>query len=387
MKIEGPGSPPSAKTASKRDPRVDVLRGLALLMIFIDHIPNNILILATMHNFGFSDAAEVFVLLAGFSSVMAYGRVFEREGTRSGLRRVVLRLGRLYIFQVGLLLVTLGVVRIWTGYFGLEPTIVAPILNKPVTGLAHALALHAIPTYLDILPLYIVLFGAFPLIYIGLHERYWLTLGLSAALWLAININGGPNLPNWPGGGTWFFNPLAWQLLFTIGSALALITQKHNGGLPRISWLVWLSIAYLVFAFVQSTPWAAWGLPDLRPFELPMPDKTSLNILRLLDMLALAYLVLSSERMRHLASYRLLRPIEACGRHSLEVFAAGCVFALFGRLLFRTYGPSLLMQITVNTIGIIGMCLLAFYLERQRELARLGAPASVPAPAATEKRG
>jgi hypothetical protein len=345
-------------------------------MIFIDHIPNNVLILATMHNFGFSDAAEVFVLLAGFSSIMAYGRIFEREGTRSGLRRVVLRLARLYIFQIGLLLITLGIVRIWTSYYGLEPTIVGPILDKPVTGLAHALALHAIPTYLDILPLYIVLFAAFPLIYIGLHDRYWLTLALSAALWLVINVWGGPNLPNWPGGGVWFFNPFAWQLLFTIGAALALITQKHDGGLPRIRLLVWLSIAYLVFAFVQSVPWAAWRLPDLRLFELPVPDKTDLSILRLLDMLALAYLVLSSEKMCGLAHHRLLRPIEACGRHSLEIFAAGCVFALLGRLIFRTYGPGLLMQAAVNAIGLIGMCLIALYLERRRELARPLAPAN-----------
>ncbi len=59
--------------ASKRDLRVDVLRGISLLMIFIDHIPDNSLGLVTIHNFGFSDAAEVFVLLAGFSSMLAYG--------------------------------------------------------------------------------------------------------------------------------------------------------------------------------------------------------------------------------------------------------------------------------------------------------------------------
>jgi hypothetical protein len=385
MQIENADSPRPPKAPAKRDPRVDVLRGLALLMIFIDHIPNNLLSLATMRNFGFSDAAEVFVLLAGFSSIMAYGKIFEREGPRSGLRRVLRRLGRLYLFQIGLLLITLVVVRIWTSYFGFEPIIVAPILNQPVTGLAHALALHAIPTYLDILPLYIVLFAAFPLIYIGLHDRYWLTLGISAALWLAVNIRGGPNFPNWAGGGNWFFNPFAWQLLFTIGAALAFVTKKHDGGLPRIRWLVWLSISYLIFAFFQSVPWTAWHLPDLRAFELPVPDKTNLGILRLLDMLALAYLVLSSDKMCRLSRHRLLHPIEVCGRHSLEVFSAGCVFALFGRLLFRTYGPGPLMQVTVNAIGIIGMCLLALYLERQRELARPRGAAS--AGAAIEKNG
>jgi hypothetical protein len=48
---------PASVVASKRDPRIDVLRGIALLMIFVDHIPANTLGLVTLHNFGFSDAA------------------------------------------------------------------------------------------------------------------------------------------------------------------------------------------------------------------------------------------------------------------------------------------------------------------------------------------
>jgi hypothetical protein len=117
-----------------------------------------------------------------------------------------------------------------------------------------------------------------------------------------------------------------------------------------------------------------------------MPDKTNLSIFRLLDMLALAYLVLSSETMCRLSHHRWLHPVEACGRHSLEVFSAGCVFALFGRLIFRTYGPGPLMQILVNATGLIGMCLLALYLERRRELARHSVPAGAAAPASSETR-
>src|SRR5665213_1304563 len=70
-----------------RDSRVDVLRGLALLMIFIDHVPGNLLSLVTLRNFGFADAAELFVLLAGFASMAAYGRIFSRDGIVPGLRR------------------------------------------------------------------------------------------------------------------------------------------------------------------------------------------------------------------------------------------------------------------------------------------------------------
>jgi hypothetical protein len=82
-----------------RDLRVDVLRGIALIMIFIDHLPGNRLSLITLHSFGFCDAAEMFVLLSGFSSMIAYGGTFDRDGILVGLRRVFLRLVRLYLFQ------------------------------------------------------------------------------------------------------------------------------------------------------------------------------------------------------------------------------------------------------------------------------------------------
>jgi hypothetical protein len=351
---------------SKRDPRVDVVRGLALMMIFIDHIPGNVLGLVTLHNFGFSDAAEVFVLLAGFSSMLAYGRIFERDGARSGLRRIALCLARLYLFQVGLLLATLGAVLMWTTHYHQQSTIVAPILNEPVAGLAHALTLHAVPAYLDILPLYIVLLAAFPLIYVGMRKKPWLALGVSAAVWLAANLYGNLNLPNWIGGESWFFDPFAWQFLFAIGAALAMFGTAHGGALPRVQWLTWLCGVYLGFAFFQSAPWAEWHLPNLQPLAIPYPDKTHLGLLRLLDMLALAYLLLSSARLRALAGNRSLRLLEACGRHSLEVFAVGCVLALCGRLLFRTVDAGLELQIMVNAVGIATMCLVGLWLERRQ---------------------
>src|ERR1700730_17518914 len=144
-----PRTMPRAAVTSKRDPRIDVLRGMALLMIFVDHIPHNVLSLATLHNFGFSDAAEVFVLLAGMSSMLAYGKAFEQRGAFIGLHRIILRSARIYLFQIGLLLTTLVVVLLWTKHYNLQPTHVAPIINEPVSGLVHGLTLQAVPTYLD----------------------------------------------------------------------------------------------------------------------------------------------------------------------------------------------------------------------------------------------
>jgi hypothetical protein len=353
---------PSEAVSSKRDPRIDVLRGMALLMIFVDHIPGNVLSLVTLHNFGFSDAAEVFVLLAGMSSMMAYGKAW--DGALGGLHRIILRCARLYLFQIGLLLTTLVVVLLWTA------PCVAPILNAPLAGLLRGLTLQAVPNYLDILPLYLVLLAAFPLVYVGLRLNPWVALGLSAALWLTANLDPSLNLPNWIDGGRWFFNPFAWQFLFIMGAAFALLAAAHGDMVPWARWAAWLCAAYLGFAFLESAPWADWHLPDLEPFALPTPDKTQLAALRLLNILALAYLLLSSAWLRALAGVRILRPLEVCGRHSLEVFAVGCIVALFGRLLFRTYGAGLETQIAINVIGIAMMYLAGMCLEKARMLAK-----------------
>jgi hypothetical protein len=239
----------TAAVASKRDPRIDVVRGLALLMIFVDHIPGNALGWATLRNFGFSDAAEIFVFLAGMSAMLAYGKAFERDGTLGGLHRVIRRCGRLYLFQAGLFLTTYLVVLLWTMHYRLQPSFFAPVINAPIGGLIRGMLLQALPSYLDILPLYLVLIAGFPLIYFGLRRNLWLALTTSATLWLAANLNPNFNLPNWINHGRWFFNPFAWQFLFTIGAAFALRAAIDKRSLPRISWVAWLCIAYLSFAF------------------------------------------------------------------------------------------------------------------------------------------
>ena len=51
----------------KRDLRLDLLRGIGQWMVFLDHIPYNFLNWFTSRNYGFSDAAEIFVFISGYS--------------------------------------------------------------------------------------------------------------------------------------------------------------------------------------------------------------------------------------------------------------------------------------------------------------------------------
>jgi hypothetical protein len=352
-----------------RDARVDVLRGLALLMIFIDHVPGDLLSLVTLRNFGFADAAELFVLLAGFASMAAYGGSFSRDGVMPGLRRVLLRCLHLYLFQALLLVTVLIVAGTWVHNIGAVPESDATFVVTGLSGLRHGLTLQALPASLNILPLYIILLASFPLIYGLMTVSPLGALLASCGLWICVNLEPSINLPNWLDGQNWFFDPFAWQFLFVIGAYGALILRRYGGNLPGKPSLRAAAWAYLGFALVVMAPWQAWGWSDFRPLPPWLPDKTTLAPLRLLDVMALAFLVFSSARARRIAGWPALWFLAVCGRHSLEVFSLGTILAMLFRLIFASFGVTLVTQLAANGIGLGLMIALAMALEHGRHRA------------------
>ena len=333
-------------------------------MIFIDHLPDNLLSLVTLHSFGFCDAAELFVLLSGFSSMAAYGGSFHRDGALIGLRRVFLRLVRLYLFQAVLLLVVL--VGGWLHYFATEPEGAVPYLHGGLNALRHGLTLQAQPPGLNILPLYIILLGAFPLIHGLIRIGPIVALLASGALWLGVNVDPSINLTNWPDGGGWYFDPFAWQFLFVIGVLGAELLRRYGGDLPRPLWLRVAAWGYLGFALIAVAPWQTWSLSSLHPIALDVPDKTVLAPLRLVNVLAIVVLAFGSVQFRALAARPVLRPLVVCGRNSLEVFSLATVLAMIGQQIFRAYGETVMMQLVTNGVGVVLMIALAVVLEHVR---------------------
>ena len=357
-----PGTRQVAK--GKRDTRIDSLRGVALLMIFIDHIPDNFANWLTIHNFAFSDAAEVFVYLAGVSSMLAYGKAFQQDGIRNALRSIAMRCVKIYIVQVTLFLVTIGLAVVRRNA-GMPNPIAGPILEAGWSGILRGLSLEALPTYLDILPLYVVLLAVFPLCYALSRVSPWLALSASGSVWVAANLCRSFNLPNMLSAQGWYFNPFAWQFLFTIGVLSAgLLRATHptsrGGRLLRLACLT-----YLVVGFVETFNWAHWGLPDFRLFTMEEPDKTVLAPVRLLSILAVVCLLFGSPAIERLSSWRVMRPLAACGRHSLAVFATGCVLAYVGRFLFQVLGAALPVQVAVN-VGGLGLTFAVAWLLQSR---------------------
>jgi hypothetical protein len=361
---------------ARREARVDVLRGIALLCIYVDHIPSDVLNSVTLRNYGFSDAAELFVMLAGFASMMAYGRSFARDGTMTGLRRIVMRCARIYVFQVGLLLATVWIASAWEAHYGLEPRSMAPLLHGGVHEIVRGLTLRSQPSNLNILPLYILLLSLFPLIYAGIRLSLGLTLLISAVLWVATNIYPQLNLINAFDGQGWFFDPLSWQFIFVLGAGMAVLMARRGGELPRWRWLMVLCWLFLAASLLEVFPWTDWGLPNLALIGMDQPDKTHLAPLRLLHALALVYVALTWGGWTGSASSPVRRAIEVCGKHSLEVFSLGTLLGLVGRLAFRTFDDTWQLQVIVNIVGIGAMIGLGLLLERSRK--RPALPAGQP---------
>ncbi|MET0651674.1 MAG: OpgC domain-containing protein, partial [Hyphomicrobiaceae bacterium] len=200
---------------TQRDARVDFFRGLALLFIFIDHVKENTLQYVTMQNFGFADAAEVFVALAGYASFLAYTRVFDRQGWWAGLVKVASRVSKLYLAHMLFLIACVAILitatlvfdnPIYESVLNLEP-----FFEEPARASRKALLLVHQPAMLDILPLYIVLLIWFPVLLLLMRIHLLVALAASVTLWLGANLRGW-NLPAYPENEGWFFNPFAWQL-------------------------------------------------------------------------------------------------------------------------------------------------------------------------------
>lgn len=211
-----------------RDHRIDFFRGLALIFIFWDHVPDNPLAQLTVRNFGFSDAAEIFVFLAGYAAIMAYGRIARRDGMLVAGVRILRRTWVLYVVHIFLLTLLMGIVFVANNHVETRDMVqqmgLEYFVGNPQQALADELLLRFKPNLTDPLPLYIVLLLTLPLTLPLMLRKLEVAVGLSIALYLMVPLFGW-NLRAYEGGGVWYFNPVAWQLLFILGGACALRSE------------------------------------------------------------------------------------------------------------------------------------------------------------------
>src|SRR5476649_2393792 len=75
----------------ERELRLDLFRGMALWLIFIDHLPPSLLTWFTIRNYGFSDATEIFIFISGYTAAFVYGRAMLDSGFMVATARILRR--------------------------------------------------------------------------------------------------------------------------------------------------------------------------------------------------------------------------------------------------------------------------------------------------------
>jgi len=219
--------------------------------------------------------------------------------------------------------------------------------------------------YFDILPLYVVLMSAAPLIVI-IHRtvpNFLLPISLGIYLFALITKS---SLPSWPTEGQWFFNPLAWQFIFVLGFLMA--RERGVGGFVRrnIS-RIRLVAAPVLLIFTLCSIYNWW--PD--PTRMPEPrllfihSKTYATPLRIAQFLALVALGSALFPFIYSKLPRFVRFSAMLGRNSLHVFCIASLLSLGGQIIRYIYKGDFVVDTLIVVVGIAVLALTAWLAEKR----------------------
>jgi hypothetical protein len=363
---------------SQRDLRLDLFRGLANWAIFLGHISNTILAWFTTRNYGFSDGADLFVFISGYTAGLVFARKMHEQGFVIGATRLLKRTWQLYVAHVLLFVFYLTSVHYFSHEFDIPHLMdqfnVHLLMDSPVETLTQGLMLRFKPLNLDVLPLYIVLIGCFPLVLWSLLRFRDATMLASIVLYLAAR-HFGWNFPAYPSG-VWYFNPFTWQLLFVLGAWLALGGSAIARPVVQSRTVQALCIVLLIFGLAMSLSLRFLELRVLFPdwlFDAFNPnDKTNLAPYRVIHLLALALLVVHFMPMDWPGlNNPVLRPLIKCGQQSLEVFCVGVFLSFIAHFVLIMTVDTIASQLAVGIAGLSVMTAVAYYRSWSKRVDKL----------------
>jgi hypothetical protein len=378
-----------------RDLRIDVARGLALVAIFINHVPSAATSITWRH-YGFSDASDLFVFLAGYGAAIAWSDHFQRNPVE-GMWQAATRALHLYKVHLCMVLALAGI-AVAGGWLGDRPDLpswigLAFLTGAPVEGWWRVMVLTYLPNFADILPLYIVFIGSLGLLGPALVRWPAAALALSLTIWWLAGRQGWAPTGS-PDGGTWFLNPLTWQVLFVTGFLLGR-RARLGLSLPRHPLLTAAAVAYLLYAILCIAPWHRFGLfPDvagLDPAWVVPHGKHEQEIGRLLHFAAIAYLgaVLVAPRAPWLAG-AVGRSLALLGRNSLPVYVTGVLLCVPMTYLIFLTPTTWTTELVLTLSGVPVLFAIALAADQDKADRRAGAvatPKASPAPATIHAPG
>ncbi|MBC7968386.1 MAG: OpgC domain-containing protein [Fuerstia sp.] len=343
--IESDGNE-STKASVVRDWRLDFFRGIALIVIFIDHLEgcNGYQLFSgyTLVQLGYCDASEVFIFISGYVCGMSYGRVLSNVGFMACQRKSLKRCLQLYIVSLVCLLIVINLivtcVTLGIGDFSGGYTIHG--LELPMVKLVPMILFQCYrPMGMDILWLYVYLLLVLPLFLFGMNWRKWITVFIVIGCYCVAQAWPFINYPQYDGstghlsGTARTFNYLAWQALFFIGAALG-DRKRRGGSIATPRWVPALcGIAVVTVAAGRiAHDHISWNVLDgvsTLIDELAFSrwcTKRTLGVLRIVYFLCLAFFAASVINVTsNLRKTIPVRTLVNCGKNPLPIFCIGLV--------------------------------------------------------------
>jgi hypothetical protein len=380
-----------ADSIAVRDLRIDFFRGVALFMILVDHVTDDPISRITYQRFGFSDAAEIFVFLSGLSCGFVYSHVLARRGSIGFLAAITRRTMLIYGYYVLSSIVIILLLQAASPLIknaGVFAQSFILLRQDPIAAIWSTIFLISPPDLPGILVLYIMLTSiVIPLFLMGAAHNAALPLAVSGFFWTISQFHSdlAPHLADHS-----YFNPLAWQFLFSIGMFIG-IRHDFDWSGPRSSqmfkWLLvaaWAIVAgsFLYrFSFFLSSRFQF----DLDWFRMSgttyIHMKENLSALRLLHFLSVALLVATYIRSCN-SIYRWPGAliVARTGSCSLEVFSVSAILSVALNIIVVAYHPSVIEKLCLDGIAILLMVLTAFAASefRNRRKRAIGPTMSSP---------
>jgi len=371
-------SPIPTSSGRIRDPRLDFYRGIAMLIIFTSHAPNNYWGDWIPGRFGFSDATEIFVFCSGMASAIAFGTSYDRSGWVLGTARVFFRCWQVYWAHIALFFALLFMV-ISLDAIGFEKRYVNSLalqvfLQNADEGVFGLLTLTYVPNYFDILPMYIVILLMMPVVMALSYVRIELVFVFMALLWFMgqtrllqsmglerITIGLPASFTN---DRQWFFNPFAWQLVFFTGFALV------RGWIPRppvnavfVTLALLATIGFMSLSHVAIREWGFGWAADWRSANAAWISKTDIGLVRYIHFLCVAYLayafageggrflIIAGRNVVTRFFKGLVTLLTKVGQQSLAVFIVSMMLSIFVGFILDQTGAGAWPVALCNILG------------------------------------
>jgi len=338
---------------------LDSIRGLLLLQMTLDHFGRPIAYYL-YQCFGFFSAAEGFFFLSGFVGMLAATSKGEKDPGQSWMRWRAFKTWRYHIVTLASLCIAAASILPNAGFEYFKG-----IYEHPLQGGVFSLLLVYTPSWLDVLPLYVIflLVGslAFPLFVKAKRMRTVLLLWLpSLCVWIAAQFGYrdavNSLLPAWINHGD--FDPFGWQFVYFSGAATAawwrIAKPGRAGEVVRSLTPVFVGICAICFL------WSHLFVALVEPSSFWI-SKIHVGPLRFVNFYA--FMLCICAVVRKWPSLLDFRVTNVMGRHSLDVYTVHIVFIY----LWMATPKSIRYHEPWNIVVPVAACVLLWALAKFRE--------------------